>query len=249
MAIIDEIYPDYPTALAACGSGYDDIDIAEVVAFKAVQAIDAGTAVPEQALNSIVAVGIAAADVGNRPLAVLDFGGGCGFHYFQVVRATRAPLRWAIVETEIMAARAGRIAQNRFRAFTTITDGAAALGKVDLVHASGSLQYVREPLATLEALIAVQPRYILLARLPLWREPPIVGVQASQLSKNGLGPMPPNVADREIKYPVTVMKLDDILQTLNRYIVVLVMDSASGTYVVHGKPVPGVSIIFRASWA
>ena len=63
MAIIDEIYPDYPTALAACGSGYDDIDIAEVVAFKAVQAIDAGTAVPEQALNSIVAVGIAAADV------------------------------------------------------------------------------------------------------------------------------------------------------------------------------------------
>jgi len=249
MATVTDIYPDYATALAACGPGYDDSDIAEVIAFKAAQRIDPRVVVPEQALNSIVAVGMAGADIRNRQLNVLDFGGGCGFHYFHVATAMRMPLRWAIVETPTMAARAARLAQNYFRVFTAIGDAAAALEGVDLVHASSSIQYVPDPPAVLKAFAALRPRHILLARLPLWREPTIVGVQISPLSGNGIGPMPPDIRDRQVKYPVTFMNTDDIFRMLDGYDLALAMASPSSSYVVRGKPVPGVSLVFRAKGA
>ena len=136
MADVTEIYPDYATALASCGPGYHDIELAEVIAFKTWQRIEPNAIASEQALNSLIAVGIAAADIRNRPLNVLDFGGGCGFHYLKVVAAMRMPFRWAIIETQTMAAQAKKLAQNYFGVFTTISDAAAALGVVDLVHAS-----------------------------------------------------------------------------------------------------------------
>ena len=249
MATVTDIFGDYATALASCGPGYHDADIADVIAFKTMQRIEPYAVAPEQALNSIIAVGIAAAEIRNRQLNVLDFGGGCGFHYLRVATATRTPLRWAIVETETMAARATKLARNYFRVFTTLNDAAAALGIVDLIHASGSIQYVPDPPAVLKAFVALRPQYILLARLPLWREPAVVGVQVSQLSGNEIGPMPPNVQDREIKYPVTFMNIDEILQILDGYDMVLTMDASSAFYVVGDKSVPGVSIILRAKGA
>jgi putative methyltransferase (TIGR04325 family) len=249
MATVTDFYADFATALASCGPGYHDADIADVIAFKTAQPIEPHVVAPEQALNSIIAVGIAAADIRNRQLNVLDFGGGCGFHYLRVATATRTPLRWAIVETETMAARATNLAQNYFRVFTTISDAAAALGIVDLIHASSSIPYVPDPPAILKAFVALRPRYILLARLPRWQEPTIVGVQVSPLSDNGIGLMPPNMQDRKIKYPVTFMNIEEILRILDGYDVVLGMDSPSGSYVVGDKSVPGISIILRAKWA
>ena len=158
-------------------------------------------------------------------------------------------LRWAIVETETMAARATNLAQNYFRVFTTISDAAVALGIVDLIHASSSIPYVPDPPAILRAFVALRPRYILLARLPLWREPAIVGVQVSPLSHNGIGPMPPNMQDREIKYPVTFMNIEEILRICDGYDVVLTIDAPSSFYIVGDKSVSCVSIILRAKWA
>jgi putative methyltransferase (TIGR04325 family) len=249
MADVTEIYSDYATALASCGSGYNDVELAEVVAFKTRQRIEPNAIASEQALNSLISVGITATDIRNRPLNVLDFGGGCGFHYFQVVAAMRIPLRWAIVETHTMAVQAKKLAQNYFAVFTTMGDAAAALGVVDLVHASGSIQYVPDPKSILKSLVALRPRYMMLARLPYWQEPTAIGVQVSPLSHNGVGPLPPNLQDREIKFPVTLMNIKDVFQILDGYNTVLCMESPSGSYVVRDKPVPGVSIIFRASWA
>jgi hypothetical protein len=93
LSVVREIFPDFAAALAACGPGYDDADIADVVAHKTALPVDHRMYAPEQAINSILAVGIAAAEVTDRPLTVLDFGGGCGFHYFRVVPTIRTPLR------------------------------------------------------------------------------------------------------------------------------------------------------------
>ena len=246
---ITEFYPDYAAALDACGDGYNDADIAEVIAFRTAQPIWPNAIAPEQALNSITAVGIAAAETRNRQLNVLDFGGGCGFHYFRVVAVTRAPLRWAIVETEAMAARAARLAQNYFRVFTKIEDAAAALGIVDLVHASSAIQYVPDPPDVLRQLAALRSRYILLARLPFWKEPTIVGVQISPLRFNGIGLMPPHVQDRDIRYPITFMNIDEILHILHAYQLTLIMGSQTSSCVVRGNHVPGVSLLFRAKGA
>src|SRR6516165_9706051 len=96
MALVTEIFPDFTSALAACGPGYNNALIADVIAYKTALAVDPRQFVPEQALNSILAVGIAAADITERPLTVLDFGGGCGFHYFRVIAAMQSQLRWPI---------------------------------------------------------------------------------------------------------------------------------------------------------
>jgi len=76
--------------------GYNNSDIAEVIAYKTALPVDHRQFAPEQAINSILAVGITAAEVGNRPRTVVDFGGGCGFHYFRVVPTIRTPLRWTL---------------------------------------------------------------------------------------------------------------------------------------------------------
>jgi len=197
-------------------------------------------------VNSIVSVGIATAEITQRPLAVLDFGGGCGFHYFRVTASMRSQLRWAIVETPTMAERALKLAQGRFEVFTNLAAATAALGRVHLVHASSSIQYVAEPMSILKALAELRARYYMLARFPVWSGPQTVGVQTSPLAANGIGPMPPSIADREVKYPITFVNFDDVIRVLGDYEIVMAMQSPSSSYNVRGQHVHGISLFFRS---
>ena len=250
MAVVTDIFPNFASALAACGQGYNDRELAEVVAHMTTAVpIDSLQVAPEQAVNSILAAGIAAAEVAERPLHVLDLGGGCGFHYLRVAAAIRTPLRWAIVETPAMAERAAKLAreqfQGRFEAFTDIAAAAAALGRVDLVHASSVLQYVPDPLAALKTIAALHARFILLARFPSWGRAQIVAMQTSRLAANGYGPMPPHIADREVKYPITFTNFHDVVQVLSEYEIALATDSPSSEYDFRGQKISGKSAIFR----
>jgi putative methyltransferase (TIGR04325 family) len=246
LANVGDIFPNFAAALAACGPGYNNPDLAEVIAYKAALPVDPRQFAPEQAVNSILAVGLAAAEIRDRPITVLDFGGGCGFHYFRVVPTIRAPLRWAIVETQTMAARASKFAQGRFDVFTDIGAAADALGQIDLVHASSSIQYVPDPLETLKTLTALRPGYFGLLRFPAWGRSTLVGLQTSPLSHNGIGPMPSNIADRPITYPVTFTNFDDVMRVFSEYEIAMSTVSPSSTYAIRGQPVQGVSVIFRA---
>ena len=248
MAVVTQVFQNFAAALAACGPGYHDHDIADVIAYKTSLAVDHRQIAPEQAINSILALGICAAETTDRPLRVLDFGGGCGFHYFRVTLATRAPLRWAVVETPAMAARAAKLADGRFDVFTTIDEASAALGQIDLLHASSAIQYVPNPLETLKSLATLRARFFALIRFPVWNSPQVVGMQKSRLSENGIGPMPPRIADRQIAYPVTFVNFDEIVRILSDYDyeVAMSMASPSSNYEVLGQRAPGVSLIFRA---
>lgn len=245
LAVVTQIYPDFASALAACGAGYNDADIADVIAYKAALPVDPRHFAPEQAINTILSIGIAAAEIPDRPLTVLDFGGGCGFHYFRAVPTVRTSLRWAIVETPTMAERAVKVAQGRFDVFTDIAAAAKALGRIDLIHASSSIQYVPDPLAALRTLAALRPRYFTLARFPVWAGPQIVGVQTSPLAANGIGPMPPTITDRPVKYPITFTNFDEVMQILASYEIALALASPSSTYEIRGQPVQGINLIFR----
>jgi putative methyltransferase (TIGR04325 family) len=147
-----------------------------------------------------------------------------------------------------MVARAARLGGNYFRAFTSNEDAVAALGSVDFVHASGALQCVADPLGTLKRLASLRARHIMLARLPIWRERTLVGLQRSMLSQNGLGPMTPHVLDREVCYPVTFVHIDEIVHMLESsgYKLILSLASPSGAYTVQDKSVAGMTLIWRA---
>jgi putative methyltransferase (TIGR04325 family) len=245
VAEVTEIFSDFASALAACGPGYGNAVIADVIAYKTALAVDPRNFAPEQAVNSILSVGIAAAEIVERPLTVLDFGGGCGFHYFRVTAAMQSQLRWAIVETPTMAQRAMKLAEGRFEVFTEIAAVTAALGRIHLVHASSAIQYAPDPLGTLRALATLQARYFMLARFPVWSRSQLVGVQTSPLAANGIGPMPPEIADRQVRYPVTFANFDDVMRTMDSYEIAVVLQSPSSNYTVHGQHVQGISMIFR----
>ena len=246
MAMVTETFPDFASAAAACGPGYQNPLIADVIAYKTSLGVDPRQFAPEQAVNSILSVGIAAAAITERPLTVLDFGGGCGFHYFRVTAALRAQLRWAVVETPAMAERAVKVAQGRFEVFTEIPAAAAALGAIHLIHASSSIQYAAEPLSTLKALAALRAPYFMLARFPIWSRQQTVGVQTSPLAANGIGPMPPDIEDRQVRYPVTFANFDEVMQIMSAYEIAMAIPSPSSNYNVHGQHVQGISLIFRA---
>jgi putative methyltransferase (TIGR04325 family) len=246
VAVVTEISLDFASALAACGPGYDNAIIADVIAYKTALGIDPRNFAPEQAVNSILSVGIASAEITERPLTVLDFGGGCGFHYFRVAAATRLRLRWAIVETPTMAERATKLARDHFEVFTDIATAAAALGRIHLVHASSVIQYVADPLAILKTLAMLQARYFMLARFPVWSRDRLVGVQISALAENGIGPMPPTIADREVRYPVTFTSFDEVMRIMDGYEIAMAMQSPSSIYNVRGQHVQGINLIFRS---
>jgi putative methyltransferase (TIGR04325 family) len=245
LAAVTQFFPNYAAALAACGSGYNDADIADVIAYKTALALDPRVPLPDQVINTIVSLGVAAAEVSERPLTVLDYGGGCGFHYFRAIPMFRTALRWAIVETPVMAERAAKLGRGRFDVFTDLETAAATLGRIDLVHASGVIPYVPNPPAALKELASLRPRYFLLARFPVWRGATRVGLQSSFLSENGIGPMPPGVPDRQVEFPVTFVNFDDAMEAFAGYGLVSVLGSPSGAYEVNGHHLEAVTLLFR----
>jgi hypothetical protein len=80
----------------------------------------------------------------------------------------------------------------------------------------------------------------------MWNTPSIVALQRSRLSGNGIGPMPPHVADREVAYPVTFVNFDATMRTLSEYDLAVSMASPSSNYEFRGQLVPGVSLVFRS---
>lgn len=56
-------------------------------------------------------------------LTVLDFGGGCGLHY-KLARLQAPQIRWAMVDTPAMAARASELSTDRLRFFCDISEAA-----------------------------------------------------------------------------------------------------------------------------
>ena len=246
MSFVKQIFPNFDAAIATCGPAYHDADIADVIAYKTGIPVKQDDLTPEQASNSILTVSLAALETTGRPLTVLDFGGGCGFHYFRVVPVIqRTPLHWAIIETPTMADRARKLAHGRFEVFTEIDAAASALGQIDLVHASSALQYVADPIASLTKLAVLGARYFAVLRFPLWHGPTVVGVMSSELIHNGWGPMPPDIENREVKYPVTFINIVDVERVLSDYRLLMAMESPSANYDVQGHLARGVSMIFR----
>lgn len=116
---------------------------------------------------------------------VLDFGGGCGLHYKEAGSPT---VRWAVVETPAMVARAKELSTNNLQFFSDVEAAASWLGSVDVMHSNGALQYVSDPLAMLHRLCAVRAKTMLWKRAVLSKNNDVKQkVQSSKLADNGPG--------------------------------------------------------------
>jgi putative methyltransferase (TIGR04325 family) len=196
----------YSEALSAC-DGYEAADLVAVVVAKTKAYVPPYDLTAAQAFS----LGALSAASGN-PIRVLDFGGAAGAHYKlarHILPATKR-LDWLVVETPEMVAQASPLSSDELR-FSTYPD----MQDADLLHLSGVLQSLPDPMQTLAALLATRPRQVIICRMSLGGGE--VTIQRSRLKDNGPGPLPSGVKDREVRYPHTSLRMDAILQAMAGY--------------------------------
>lgn len=116
-----------------------------------------------------------------------------------------------------MVATAKALENKELKFYDDLNAAKADMGHADLLFSSSTLSYVPDPYAVLAKLVDCGASNIFLTRLPLTHfGQDIVHIQKSRLSANGPGPLPPQMADREVRYPMTAVqkqKVEDILRT------------------------------------
>lgn len=206
-------YATYEVAAQACASNnYESADlvtsvVAKTQAYRGLLAHQPAT-VDLLDLRPLLAVALARSA---GPLRVIDFGGGAGAHHAAVSAALRGirELDWCVVETAAMAMAkaAGPVAAPALRFFSSLDDAVSHLDRVDILFVSSVLQYMPRPVETLRQLANAGADVMYLARTPMGEglSEPIVMIQQSLLSDNGPGPKAPQVADRVVNYPITLV--------------------------------------------
>jgi putative methyltransferase (TIGR04325 family) len=110
----------------------------------------------EQLLTALRAAG-----TGDRPLSVVDVGGGVGAYYYPL-RKYFPGLEWTVIETPEMVRAAARV-QSPIRFVDSFEQLAPPY---DVALMSGAIQYFPDPYATLRQYAGVA-RHLLVTRLPL----------------------------------------------------------------------------------
>lgn len=179
---------------------------------------------------------------------VLDFGGGCGFHYFIVKKMfPTTKFRWHVIETEKMVEKAHRLESKELRFFSDIPSATKDLPTIDLLHSSCTLNYVQYPYDTLKELLAINYSYALFSRLACSLEKSdIVVLQKHPMGHNGPGPRPVGFQDEMCSYPkrfIQQQKIESIISKDND-ILFRVYDASANAKVKKRKTV-GLSYFLK----
>jgi putative methyltransferase (TIGR04325 family) len=153
-----------------------------------------------------------------KSLNVLDLGGGGGTHYHVVkkILSKEVNMNWAVVETPHMIAAAQNVFKNDLTYFAGINEAIEYLGVVDIVLASGVLQYLEDPIQGLRDLMNCNPDYIFITRTALTtNESSLRAIHKTRLKDNGPGPLPETYDDVEIQYPLTVVSKNLFVNTIS----------------------------------
>lgn len=154
-------------------------------------------------------------------LTVIDFGGAAGTYYYiaKSVLQENIELDWRIVETSAMVAEAKKqgCQSNELHFFDSL-DVACESAEVDLVFASGSVQYTPQPYDVLKSLASINAKILMISRTPITDSPCVI-IQRSKISENGLGEIPKEleINDRVVSYPVTMMDRKRVEEILTKF--------------------------------
>jgi putative methyltransferase (TIGR04325 family) len=205
------VYRTYSNALAACRNlGYEEKDLIDIVFEKTMRFREqlndqAPISLSDAMLQSICSLFLSIQNQGGGEIRVIDFGGACGAHYFLIkLLLNTTKIKWYVVETPAMVQKARTLETDELYFYDSISKVKKDIGKVDLFHSSGALQYVPDPAGTMREALEVGATYIFLNRLALLPGMQnIITVQESLLSTNGPGAMPAGMKDSICRYPIT----------------------------------------------
>jgi putative methyltransferase (TIGR04325 family) len=233
-----ETYPDYEAALKACGGdGNTDRELAEVTLFKTrtILAGDLRLALyPPNAEATLTALHMIPA----KEPRVLDFGGSFGPHYFLAKQCLPRRYRWAVVETDLVASLGKEVANDELRFFTSIDAAVHWLGEVDVVHASGCLQYTPDPRAMLSSFVSLRAPSLAILRTAIGLRRECVTIQSFPLSNSDpIFGLPEGVEDRIMKFPRVFMSQQDLVAGVEPFyrIVAHSRDDREGALIADGN--------------
>ncbi len=236
-----ESYPTYEAALAECGLGYSDPELAEVTVEMTRQVISHD--VRRFLHRPNVRAALKALKLSNAQ-CVLDFGGSCGLHYFLARQEINRPIQWAVVETPVMVRASSTMGSGELQFFADIDEALRWLGaKPGLVFTSGAVQMTPRPESVLTQLMEIGAPYVALLREALALGPRRVTIQTSRLSNQAPGHLPAGVENREVKCPRTFMSRDvysGIIKTRYR--------SIYRGWLQHELPLVGDGVELRAGY-
>lgn len=248
-----ELYSSYAAAAAACGTDYEDPNLIEVI-FKKTEIYrdQLFTEIPFiKDFPSVLSLfGTALAAIGEHAeVNVIDFGGACGGHYFtaKAVFRDRLRFRWYVVETPAMVKRAREIETDELKFYDDLAAAQTAIGQIDLLHSSGTLQFVPLPYETLEMLLNCNARVLMLQRLALTTGiQELITVQRTRFRAHGYGPLPAGVQDGASCVPCQYMRqsrFEDMVTASYRIVAKLRDDSG----LVHLPSQPIVGAVYVGS--
>ena len=215
------VYDSYNHALADSHT-YEDPGVIQVVstktkAFRDALLVDKGKTVDNrQTVQNMFVLSYVWHD---RPLDVLEIGGACGANYFELSHLLPGRIRsWHVVETPAMAA-AGRglVRDDRLTFYDALDTAVAQLENLDLLIAQGVLQYLMDPLQTLEALLKLGFTYAYVTRTVVGDsiQHPIITKQIVNLSAHGPGAFPKGFTDRKTSQPLTIVPFASIISRIS----------------------------------
>ena len=150
----------------------------------------------------------------DRPLNILEIGGACGASYFEINKLLPGRIKkWNVLETPSMVDAGRKLFQEDGLAFyDDLGKAISQLDKLDLLIAQGVLQYMKEPLRTLDVWLELGFAYIYITRTIVGEDikNPIITKQVMNLSEHGPGTVPEGFDDRETSQPLIIIPLESI---------------------------------------
>lgn len=145
---------------------------------------------------------------------VIDFGGAAGIHFFVSKSFVPNLKSWTVIETKAMVEQQEQNEEDKLK-FCTMDELVLDDLDCDLLYLSSALQYVEDPIQTLNQLIQNKPKLILISRTPFnQKNTKAIFTQTSKLSSNGPGPLPANYSDRNIQYQVNIPSYSQVVHLL-----------------------------------
>ena len=210
------VYASFAAAAAASADSYANSDLTRITLQKTLIARDKGLPDIDWKNGAGLYTGLAyaAALLPGRPLRILDFGGSFGFH--ALVCAKTFPdinLKWAVVESEDVVASSPIVESDWLRFFVSLDEAVNWLGGVDLMHSSGTVQYLPDPDEAMHNLINLGATVMLWQRMMFAKGRRTHVVQSLALSgdHNGLGEfLPAGFTDHHVRFPCTYITEEEL---------------------------------------
>lgn len=214
-------YENYSQAMKVCALyQYDDSEFCNMMADKAIAYMNEVKEKPFSLhpTNSflLAAINLYLNLYSKKSLTVLDFGGACGSHFFEIKRflPNDFSLKWFVVETDQMVKSAvNKGLHNDELNFVNSMEDIKI--KIDFIHSSGALQCVPNPYEIINKLISINASWMLFNRM-MFNESnrDILTILKSYLSTNGPGKLPKGYKDKFVTYPHTTMSFHKFNQTM-----------------------------------